>query len=667
MELIIKNKSQSFEQIVIDLNVYLRSLPDWESWQDYFKTGSGQTIIDLIAGLGAQLFYLINIQRQETYLQTAMNRSSVIGIAQMLGYSAGRGNAVKATITVKPDQVAVLNKFTIVGSCKGVDIIMNEDVLLNEGENQQLNVIIGTLKRDHKKIQSSALQPFRMTKPNISEDFILYKTANTYTEAQLEALDDDMEADKTGWVELPTSDRFIDMINDNYVVQTNVLSAVDVFYLNEGSGEHAYQYRQDETLIIDYIELSDTEFELTDLDFFYGEVLSVDSVASYNSVESINSIKVNAPLANEVQALLRARNDAQKLVQQYGKNYISAVNSRDISPEQIEVTYIKNDFSLLSDLEYKDLYNYIYNRTRPFGIQMPFISPPVRAILELEMDVKLSNPLVRNSVIESISSMVDTLENQFILDGQGDPTVVDIESIEEDIETLYGVKIARIYIKYPLYETNKFYRIGQFISIENTPGMFKLEDIIKRSGNSEPHWPMAEGILVNDGKIQWKTVKQKAGFGSLWQANTAYQISDIVLPSTENGYMYEFNAYCGYSGTEEPSPEESQEVAYDNELIWYQIPRNASAQDWTANTQYAIGNLVNFSSDSDFSYQCIELRAKSANPIIAPAAYGDTITIDNMIWKYYNNKDARGDYKSPNLDYEWNQYLHVNYDLTITE
>ena len=100
---------------------------------------------------------------------------------------------------------------------------------------------------------------------------------------------------------------------------------------------------------------------------------------------------------------------------------------------------------------------------------MPFISPPVRAILELEIDVKLSNPLVRNSVIESISSMIDTLENQFILDGQGDPTVVDVESIEEDIETLYGVKIARIYIKYPEYETNKFYRIGQFISFIGNP------------------------------------------------------------------------------------------------------------------------------------------------------------------------------------------------------
>jgi hypothetical protein len=172
MELIIKNKSQSFEQIVIDLNTYLRSLPDWEAWQDYFKTGSGQTIIELIAGLGAQLFYFINILRQETYLQTAVNRSSIVGISQMLGYSVGRGNAVKAIITVTPDSTGVYEKFDIIGQCKDKDIILAESVLLNEGVEKQIPVIIGSLKRDYCKIPSSALQPFRMTAENISEDYI---------------------------------------------------------------------------------------------------------------------------------------------------------------------------------------------------------------------------------------------------------------------------------------------------------------------------------------------------------------------------------------------------------------------------------------------------------------------------------------------------------------
>lgn len=669
MELIIKNKSQSFEQIVIDLNIYLRSLPDWESWQDYFKTGSGQTIIELIAGLGAQLFYFINIQRQETYLQTAMNRSSVIGISQMLGYSAGRGNAVKAAITVKPDSVGVFNKFTIVGSCKDKDVIMAESVLLNEGENKGLNIIIGTLKRDHIKVNSSALQPFRMTKPNISEDFILYKTSNTYTEEELQALDDDVEADKTGWIELPTSDKFIDLANDKYVVQTNVLSSVDIFYLNEGSGIHAYPYRQDDTIIIDYVELSDTEFDKADIDFFYGTVESVDAVSSYNAVENISSIKVNAPLANEVQALIRARNDAQKIVQQYGKNYISAVNSRDISSEVIEVTYIKNDYSLLSNLEYNDLHNYLYTNVRPFGVEMPFISPPVRALLELEVEVKLSNPLVRNSVTDAIASMIESLENKFIIDAQGDLTSLDVEAIEEDIENLYGVKIARIYIKDCPYTTNDYYRIGQFVrNGEDIEHIYKLERVIKYSGNSEPTWPRHEGETVVDGNIQWVAVQQIAGFGKAWEANTSYQVSDIVLPSIENGLMYEFDSYVGTSAGVEPSAEEGKSVAYDGELVWYKISKNAAAKPWQPYTSFAIGDIVSLEADSDSSYQLIDLRSRSdIEDIDWPTDSNTEIQVGSMIWRCYNCRDARNDYKSPLLDYDWNQYLHVEYDLTITE
>jgi hypothetical protein len=191
-----------------------------------------------------------------------------------------------------------------------------------------------------------------MTNPNVSEDFILYKANNVYTDAELEAIAENLDFDRSGWVQLPTSDKMLDMINDYYIVQTNVLSSVDIFYLNQGSGQHAYPYRQGEVLFLDYVELSDTEFELSDLDFMYGEVLSVDSVASYNAVETINSIKVNAPLANETQQLIRARNDGKKLIQQFGKDYITSVNTRDISPEMIEVTYIKNDFTLLSEIEY---------------------------------------------------------------------------------------------------------------------------------------------------------------------------------------------------------------------------------------------------------------------------------------------------------------------------
>ena len=658
MELIIKNKSQSFEQIVIDLNVYLRSLPDWESWQDYFKTGSGQTIVDLIAGLGAQLFYLINIQRQEVYLQTALNRSSVIGIAQMLGYSAGRGNSVKATITVKGNSTQVCNKFDVVGTVKGVDMIMADSILINEGETKQINIIAGTLKRDHVTVQSSNLQPFRLTKPNVSQDYMLYKTANPYE-------GDEGEADKSGWIELPTSEQMVDLSNDMYVVQTNVLSSVDLFYLNEGSGEHAYQYRSGDTLILEYVELSNTEFSITDLDFYYGEVISVDSVASYNAIERISSIKVNAPMTNETQSLIRARNDAKKLMQK-NLNFLTSVNTRDISPEVVEVTYIKSDFTLLSELEYEQVYNYIFRR-RAFGILMPVISPPDRSLLELTINVRLSNPLVRNTVINSIANMVDLLQGNFIIDSDGNPTKLDLEDMERQIEDLYGTKIARVYIKAPVYAADTYYRTGQFIKPNSTfDGIFKLDSISKESGTSEPTWTTTVGETVNDGQIQW-ICEEENGATAEWKASTIYTYSNIVLPTTPNGRQYKFNNYLGTSSSTEPTaPEEGSEVTYDGELVWFKIAKNPSAIEWEANTQYAIGTIVDISSDDSSSYELVTTRAKSSQTSIEWPSEG-SITVDNMTWTYYDDKDSDDNYQNPLLVYEWNQYLHVEYDLTITE
>lgn len=678
MEIIIKNKSQSFEQIVIDLNTYLRSLPDWQSWEDYFKTGSGQTIIELIAGLGTQLFYFINILRQETYLQTALNRSSVIGIAQMLSYSAGRGNCAKATITVKADTARVCNRLDIVGTCKDVDIIMDESVLFNEDQTVTFNVILGSLKRDYCKIETTALRPFSMTKPNVSEDYILYKALNIYTDAELAAIAENMDFDKTNWIELPTSDKMLDMINDKYIVQTNVLSSVDVFYLNQGSGVHAYPYRPGEVLFLDYLELSDIEFELSDLDFLYGEVLSVDSIASYNPIETINSIKINAPLANETQALIRARNDAKKLVQQYGKNYISAVNTRDISPEIIEVTYIKNDYTLLSELEYSGLYDYLYNKVRPFGINMPFISAAIRAILELEIDVELTNPLVRNTITASIGSMIDTLEGQFLLNSQGQTAKLDMDLIEQQIEDSYGVKVARIYIKSPTYIPDTYYRAGQFVTpnTENPVGMFKLQEIVHLSSSTEPDWPTTIGEYVDDGDIRWICRAYERGKATSWEANHSYQISDIVVPAGlySGVYMYEFYSYISSSSDVEPVYNSTDQVMYDASLIWFQIERNASATPWEANTVYPIGKIINISSDTTHSYQLIGFRAKDATaepdwpiPVTEEAKLNTTIQIGNMIWKYYDKEDSRGNYKNPLLDYPWNQYLQVDYDLSISE
>ena len=159
------------------------------------------------------------------------------------------------------------------------------------------------------------------------------------------------------------------------------------------------------------------------------------------------------------------------------------------------------------------------------------------------------------------------------------------------------------------------------------------------------------------------------GKGSTWSADTSYQTSDIVLPSAENGCMYEFDSYIGTSGQSEP-PAAEDSTTYDNNLVWFKIDKNASAKAWEADTLYAMGAIVDLSSDENSSYQMIGFRDKAGTtPAIWPTPESDNreIQIGNLVFKCYNSIDSKGNYKNPMLDYDWNQYLHVNYSLSIAE
>jgi len=90
---VINIKAISFEKILVELQTYVESQDDADRWLDFFEGGAGQTLLELMSGLGTYLSYHSSSARREAYLDHAKLRSSIFGIATMQGYPVERKSA----------------------------------------------------------------------------------------------------------------------------------------------------------------------------------------------------------------------------------------------------------------------------------------------------------------------------------------------------------------------------------------------------------------------------------------------------------------------------------------------------------------------------------------------------------------------------------------------
>ena len=123
----------SFDSIKNSLQSYIQSKPENETWKDFYVSGAGETIIEIAAALGAFYAYQFITNRRESYLSVAQNYSSVIGLAQNLGYSASRGENLQVSVNIVPNQTITLPKWSIIGSYSEYDVVVTEDIILNQG------------------------------------------------------------------------------------------------------------------------------------------------------------------------------------------------------------------------------------------------------------------------------------------------------------------------------------------------------------------------------------------------------------------------------------------------------------------------------------------------------------------------------------------------------
>ncbi len=98
---IIDPNQASYTKILEGLQQNVEARIDFDSWKDFYESGSGVTITQLLAGFGAFLSYNALSSRRESGLYTAKLRSSVYAICDTLGYPPNRKVSAQIQLQIR--------------------------------------------------------------------------------------------------------------------------------------------------------------------------------------------------------------------------------------------------------------------------------------------------------------------------------------------------------------------------------------------------------------------------------------------------------------------------------------------------------------------------------------------------------------------------------------
>lgn len=532
---VVDPSSVSRDAILADLKAYLDSVPDSDKWKDFFKSSTGETVLELIAGFGAFLTYNAISARREAFWQNAVNRSSVIGGAQSLGYSSFRGRNAVLNLNITPVVTGVIDKYAIVGSIGDQDLILLEDTIVNTGTPTTMVVVVGTLQSESITVNTNGLASFRFTTDGVSEDFRV----------------------KLNDVEVPSSERILDLLNQKFVAQSNPLGSMDVKYLNLSS--FTIQYQVGDILSLEWIATNNITIDTTQVIFDYGTLNTVSINTAFQDVESLDGIKINASLFNETQFIIRGRNDYLKDFRLLDASLVDT-SGTDISPAVVELSYVKSDYSLYLPLELASLESQL-EAIRPFGVQPPLIAHP--RIVFLDVNVKVVPlPNTAGNATNAVNTAIDPYQQVL-------GAAIDFEQVEYQIDHSTNtagdqyIKISRVTVDAKAWSSFTTHFRGQHLApTTNTGLIYEITDFIYRSGATEPSWTCTDGDLINDYQLLWKVeTKGICDNPPLWSANTRYKIGDIVQSNTLcPGKMFVVVRYINLSN----SSEENQKITFSS-------------------------------------------------------------------------------------------------------
>lgn len=636
---IIDPQSISYLEVRNDLVDYFNSLPDADEWSLFLSSSAGQRIIDLVAAIAAFNKLDSITARREGFIQFAQNRASIIGKAQDLGYSAYRGRNTVLKLTITPIITGVISKYSYLGTLKDRYLIMESDVVVNAGVPIDVNVIVGEVKEEILFATTSALSAFRFHNPDVSEDLRLY-------------IDE---------VEVEWGSEVQDALDDKFQVQSNTFRSVDAKYLNQSSA--ATQYIVGSEIKLEYIDLKDISYTNTDVKVYdtIATLSNIEVVSLFQDVESESSIKINAPIKNELSSAVRGREDQPKIFRTLHPDILDAAGV-DVTDAVMKIYVLRDGGYTFSASEFADM-QAEFEKYRPNGLYPPLLENAQSSEISLSvlLTLKSGSTTQPNALVAGV---LDEYKDKL----GANLSLIDIEDSLEDDD---GVKIARVSVTASVWQAVLSYKQGSYVSptIENG-FVYRVKQIRSKSDSIEPTWPVVAGDTVIDNQIVWKAIAKDdlAGIDN-WAADTFYEKADIagfnlgsiVKPSIVNGFVYEAVDYVYLSGSSAPTWSSTLgDKVIDNRILWVVKTLVGAPANWAADTSYKLGDTVKI---SDVGYETVMFQAvayldkSGAVEPTWPTVSGSAIADENLVW------EAQSKTASQALTND--RYFSISYSVTV--
>lgn len=584
---------------------FFKSQENNSRWKDLTTGAEGIFLIRMLANIITNISYRLITARRENYLSTANLLSSVLGMAVNYGYSASRGRNQRRRIQFTPNGNYTLPKLTVIGSYDSDhDIILLNDSVLKNQQTMNLEVTVGKINSFSFTAGTNEVKLFSQYTEGISEDYRLF-------------VDN---------VEVPTSNQVQDLIHNKYLVRTNPYASVDIMYNNNASNA-TYSYGTESIIRMDYVQLDGSYVgNFTEDMFQYGTLGDVLTISDFIDFESIDSIKRNAPLQHCTEGIVRSKVDYTSRAQEIVPN-IKQVEYKALTPSYTLITYLKDDYTLLSTAERESLMDRFKNGERLMGTLLPDTTPPRRELITLNIFLELYDKFKETSEIQTdINNLIVT--NYEVLLKQK----FNVYTLERLLESLSYVFRARVSFNIKARTNSTLYNLGDLIQDNGT--VYKASKILGLAGQNEPTWnvPQETPIEVDteleteDGAVIWRCYKKLDVEMTKWTSRGRYGIGDYVYTDSYPYFMFKCVDVKKYSATTPPnvSVVNVGDFIIDGSIVWVCKATNSTLPERENSTLYKLGDSVNI---GGVTFECVSYVGYSASS--KPSMETDSYEVDS--------------------------------------